>query len=125
MARCSVDIPTPRTKQRNEICERYGYKCVYCGRKFKDSFEDWMLLTVEHVIPYKELKKEGNHRENDMENKRCACRTCNNMSTRLVAGFEKLRFEERIKKVLNKKKRDILKRREKFRQFYDECVNPK
>ena len=84
-----------------------------------------MALTVEHVIPYKELKKEEKGQEKDKNNMRCACRICNNMSTRLVAGFEKLPFQERIEKVLKEKKKDILKRREEFEQFYKGCVNPK
>ena len=124
MVSCSEDFPTRWTEKREKICKKDNYTCVYCGEKFKDSFKDWMTLTVEHVIPYKQLKKEGKGQEKDEKNMRCACRICNNLNTRHVAESKKLLFQERIEEVLEEKKKVILERRKVFEQFYNGCVNP-
>lgn len=85
-----------------------------------------VTLTVEHVIPYKELKKEGKGLENDERNLRVACRICNNMRTRIdLSEFKDFPLEERIERVLVAKRKAILERRNDFKKFYTECINPK
>lgn len=124
MADCKGESETSLMGYGTHIFKKYDYTCIYCGRKFKDKFEDWMLLTVEHVIPYKDLEKEGKGLERDLRNQRAACRVCNNMRTRIdLSEFEKLPFEQRIRKVLGVKRKAILERRKDFEKFYNECVN--
>lgn len=126
MVNCKGESGTSLMGYGKDIFYKYDYTCVYCGKKFKDKFEDWMLLTVEHVIPSSELKKEGNGLEKDGRNLRAACRICNNLKNRIdLSEFEDLPFEERIEKVLETKKKAILDRRKEFEKFYNECINPK
>jgi 5-methylcytosine-specific restriction endonuclease McrA len=126
MVDCKGETGTSLMGYGRELFKKYDYTCVYCEMKFKDRFEDWMLLTVEHVIPYKKLKKEAEEKERDERNLRVACRICNNMRTRIdVKEFDHLPFEERIAKVLEKKKKAISERRNEFEKFYNECINPK
>ena len=38
-----------------DLFKKYDYTCVYCENYFGDSFENWMRLTREHVIPVSRL----------------------------------------------------------------------
>ncbi|MHB1708614.1 MAG: HNH endonuclease [Thermoplasmataceae archaeon] len=120
---CEGESDTSLMGYGREIFRKGNYTCVYCGRNLKDNFLDWMQLTVEHVIPYKQLKAEGNGLENDVRNKRAACAVCNNMRTRAnFDEFKELPFEERIEKTLKKKRELIKSRIADFKKFYDECI---
>ena len=59
MDNCKGEPSTSLMGYGRKIFERDDYTCVYCGRKFKNDFWDWMLLTVEHVIPQNQKNEEN------------------------------------------------------------------
>jgi len=59
MDNCKGEPSTSLMGYGRKIFEKDDYTCVYCGRKFKDDFWSWMLLTVEHVMPQSQIKKKN------------------------------------------------------------------
>ncbi len=81
------------------LFKKYNYTCVHCGKYFRGSFEDWMQLTREHVIPYKKLINEDAKYKKYENNFRVACAICNNMGTRAdFSTYDSLPIDERIEK---------------------------
>jgi 5-methylcytosine-specific restriction endonuclease McrA len=54
------------TKRKQEVLERHGYRCVYCGVR-----HDPVDLTVDHVQP---RLKGGDHSDGNLV---ACCRACN------------------------------------------------
>ena len=52
---CKGEPVTSLMGYSRDLFKQYNYTCVYCGKYFGDSFENWMQLTREHVIPYERL----------------------------------------------------------------------
>lgn len=122
-SKCKGEPDTSLMGYSRDLFRKENYKCVYCGKYFGDSFENWMQLTREHVIPYKQLNGDDSKYKDDPRNLRAACSICNNMKTRAkFTEFEKLPFEERVEKTLQAKRKIILDRRKQFENFYDNCV---
>jgi len=97
--------------------------CVYCGKYFGGSFEDWMQLTRERVIPYKRLINDDAKYRNYEKNLSVACAICNNMRTwSYFSEYDDLPIDERIEKTLEAKRKLILERRKEFEKFYETCV---
>src|SRR5216684_1800740 len=77
-------------KPKNKTNARYGYdfellqltrqtKCAYCQVSLVDSFDHWLTLSVDHVVPTKEAKRLGislNYSE-DFVNLVLCCVPCN------------------------------------------------
>ncbi len=123
---CKGETGTSLMGYSRDLFKKYDYKCVYCGKYFGGSFEDWMQLTREHVIPYKKLTNEDAKYKDYENNLRVACAICNNMRTRAdFSEYDSLQIDERIERVLVAKKELILKRREEFERFYEMCVKGK
>ena len=59
-----------RTLKGTNARREYGHwlvengqsSCVYCGMSLVDSYEHWLLLTVDHVIPVSESDRKEGHR---------------------------------------------------------------
>jgi|ACXJ01.1.fsa_nt_gi 5-methylcytosine-specific restriction endonuclease McrA len=120
---CRGEKDTSLMGYSRRLFEEYNYTCIYCHKYCGGSFEEWMQLTREHVIPYTQLTGEDQKYRNDKRNLRVACKICNNMRTR--ANFDKYKgmpFEERIDKIIEEKRKIILKRRSEFEKFYNECI---
>jgi hypothetical protein len=56
-----------------------GTACVYCGRELGDSYEAWLDVSVDHVVPGETVKRLGYSGEwiEDIANIVTACRACN------------------------------------------------
>lgn len=54
-----------------KVYRRDQFKCQYCGLDGLHSFENWLVLTVDHVHPH--ARGGGRH----MENLVTACQPCN------------------------------------------------
>ena len=56
-----------------------GACCAYCGRELGETYEAWLDLSVDHVIPTNTVKVLGYPREwvADLLNLVTACRACN------------------------------------------------
>ena len=123
---CKGETGTSLMDYSRDLFKKYNYTCIYCGKYFGGSFEDWMQLTREHVIPFKKLAKDDPENRNNENNYRVACAICNNMRTRAdFSEYDSLPIDERINKVLVAKKELILKRRKEFERFYEMCVKGK
>lgn len=70
-----------RQRIRHEVCERHGWKCYYCNRDFLRSIDDFLLLTMDHVVPTSEG---GAHC--DPNNMVPACTVCNETKGALMAN---------------------------------------
>jgi len=84
--------PRPRMAEvvRMDVFERDGFSCVYCG---KSSYEDRVILEVDHLIPISGGGTEAT------ENLVTACRSCNHAKgTRIIAEEIRKRIEIRTKK---------------------------
>ena len=120
---CKGEPGTSLMGYSRDLFKKYNYTCIYCGKYFGDSFENWMQLTREHVIPYKRLINDDAKYRNYEKNLRVACAICNNMRTRSdFSKFDNLQIDERIEKTLEAKKELILERRKEFQRFYESCV---
>ncbi len=109
------------------VSDRHGNKCAYCGLDFTQSYESWLHMSVDHVIP-RYVIGIGYEPEwvEDLLNHVPCCRTCNEFLNgyRVVApsapqtltGFLNLRdkvFEEKRLKVLPRHQRE----QERFRSW--------
>jgi 5-methylcytosine-specific restriction endonuclease McrA len=58
-----------------------GTACVYCDRGMGESYESWLHLSVDHVIPSGTVKQLGWPREwvEDIANLVTCCRACNEL----------------------------------------------
>lgn len=54
-----------------KVFQRDQFKCQYCGLDGLASFENWMLLTIDHVHPYSRGGPRHSH------NQVTACQPCN------------------------------------------------
>ena len=120
---CKGENGTSLMGYSRDLFKQYNYTCVYCGKYLGGSFENWMQLTREHVIPYKRLVNDDSKYRNYEKNLRVACAICNNMRTRsYFPEYYSLPIDERIEKTLVAKKKLILERRDEFQRFYESCV---
>lgn len=56
-----------------------GTACAYCGREMGESYDSWLDLSIDHVIPGETVKRLGWRREwvDDLANFVTCCRACN------------------------------------------------
>jgi 5-methylcytosine-specific restriction endonuclease McrA len=91
-------------KTREEVWEKYGRKCSYCGRDL-----EYKQLQVDHIKPYwHNLVKEGkdfkrrNKGEHEVENFNPSCSRCN----RWKSTYTIEQFRGEIQKQLERLRRD-------------------
>ncbi len=83
------------------ILKRDHYRCQYCGLDGSTSFENYLVMTVDFVVP----RARGGKKES--RNLVTACRPCN-----LIKG-------RRVFKNFEEAKAYVLKRREELRQEWE------
>ncbi len=84
-----------------KVFERDHFKCQYCGLDAKQRFEDWLIMTIDHVHPY----ARGGSRK--LDNLVTACRPCN-----LLKGKRPFATLEDAKKYVVAKREEWLQRYE-------------
>ena len=85
-----------------KVFRRDHFKCQYCGLDGLHHFENWLVLTIDHVHP----RAHGGTRK--MDNLVTACRPCNLMKgKRIFATFEQA-------------KKFVLEKREEWHKLYHE-----
>jgi len=64
--------------------------CAYCGRNFVDSYENWLNIALDHVIPISVCSGLGFAAEwvDDYANKVLACSACNGFRNRFRPPFD-------------------------------------
>ena len=83
----------------DEILLRDRFTCAYCGFR-GDSFEKWMLLSIDHIIP-RYIKE-----DNSDKNLTVACLSCNSITNKA----EVLPDEGR-KQIIEKKRKIVMEHR--------------
>ena len=98
-----MDVSGSLKDYGSDIYRRDKYQCQYCELDGK-TFENWLNLTIDHVIP----KAQGG--SENASNKVTACRACNTFENRAhIDNFEQ-------------KKKLILAKREENRQWWESNV---
>ena len=83
-----------------KVFQRDHFKCQYCGLDGLERFENWLVLTVDHLYP---AARGGSRR---MDNLVTACQPCN-----VLKGKQVFPSREKIREYL-------LVRREEWRHLY-------
>ena len=98
--------PSPHLSREEamKVFTRDKFKCHYCGLDGAGNFENWLILTIDHIHPH----AKGGVRH--MDNLVTACQPCN-----IIKG-------KRIYKSLQEAKEYVLAKREEWRQRYQEQV---
>ena len=76
-------VPRLPREEAMKVFKRDHFRCQYCGLDGLHRFENWLILTVDHVHPH--ARGGGRH----MENLVTACQPCNLLKgKRVYASFE-------------------------------------
>lgn len=119
---------TARTGYGLPVFRQCGYVCVYCGLDMRATFENWLQLSVDHVIP-RQMKDHGFEEAliEDITNLVTCCRACNDFGNRyLVAGDAPTSddaFYDLRDRVFRHRKETILARREAERVAYERAMD--
>jgi 5-methylcytosine-specific restriction endonuclease McrA len=94
--------PSPHLSREDamKIFKRDHFKCHYCGLDGLHRFENWLILTIDHIHPH----AKGGSRH--MDNLVTACQPCN-----LIKG-------KRVFKSFEEAKDYVLSKREEWRQVF-------
>ncbi|HZH97623.1 MAG TPA: hypothetical protein VEX38_01515 [Fimbriimonadaceae bacterium] len=103
-----------------ESMKRDGFRCRYCGLDGTASFENWLQLTEEHLLP------KGHPERSNPEFIVCACNFCNCADNRYFdlavsrgLSLDGLSAEE----LIEQRRPFVLHTREKYREFWEERVS--
>jgi len=102
-----------------KIHQRDNFKCRYCGADGTKSFDTWLSLSCDHLLP-----KDNPNREND-DYKVTACRFCNEADNHYLDEAEKrsLKFDGLSPDQLVEQRRPyVLARREEYKSFWEKNV---
>ena len=102
------NVPQLKREEALQVFERDYFKCQYCGLDMLSSFENWMLLTVDHIHAY----ARGGAPE--MENQVTSCQPCNT-----IKGTREFRSLEEARKYVHGKRAEwekVYQEQEKGRQ---------
>ena len=122
-----------RRKDGHWLVKRGQSSCAYCEMSLIDSYEHWLLLTVDHVIPRKEghrLRIPRDWRES-YSNIVLACSGCNGFRNRYEISWQEHKeflseseFLELRDRVFQERKALIEKARNREKHFYTDHVAP-
>lgn len=104
------------------VHKRDGFKCRYCGMDGTGSFDDWLRLSWDHLLP-KDHEKRDDH-----DFIVTACMFCNTADNQYFRHAEKrgLRFDGMTPdELVEQRKPYVMKTRQSYREFWDEFVQPK
>jgi len=98
--------PSPHISREHamQVFKRDQFKCIYCGLDGQHDFENWMILTIDHVHPH----AKGGSRH--MDNLVTACQPCN-----ILKG-------KREFKTLQEAKDYVTAKRAEWRQVFEAQV---
>lgn len=102
-----------------KIHQRDHFKCVYCGADGAQSFETWLTLSWDHLLP------KGHPQRNNPEFIVTACNFCHTADNRYFDYAEQrgLRFDILDRDFLVSQRLSyVLKTRQSYRQFWEEHV---
>jgi hypothetical protein len=103
------------------IHQRDGFRCRYCGLDGSASFENWLCLSEDHLLP------KGDPRRNDVEFRVTACMFCNTADNRYfdLASKRGLSFDGLSPEELVAQRQPFVQAtRENYREFWAARVRP-
>lgn len=100
------DKPRISRAEALKVFQRDQFKCQYCGMDGLASFENWMLLTIDHVHPY----AHGGARHS--QNQVTACQPCNT-----IKGTHRFATIEQARQF-------VLAKRMEWRDVYEKDFRP-
>ena len=98
--------PAPHLRREDaiKIFKRDHYKCRYCGLDGRAAFENWLIMTIDHVHPH----AKGGARS--MTNLVTACQPCN-----ILKG-------KRVFKSAEEAREYVLAQRQEWRRVFQDQV---
>lgn len=103
------------------VHSRDGFRCVYCGLDGRQSFEAWLSLSWEHLLP------KGDPRRDDHDFIVAACVFCNIADNQyFVRAAERgLSFANKTRQQLVEQRRPyVMRTRHAYREFWEANVRP-
>jgi 5-methylcytosine-specific restriction endonuclease McrA len=103
------------------IHQRDQYVCCYCGADGKMSFEVWLTLTSEHLLP------KGHPNRDNPHYIVTACQFCNTADNRYFdkAAEYHLQFDNMTpEQLIEQRKPYVAKVRREYRAFWESKVKP-
>ena len=103
----------------HEILKRDGFKCRYCGLDGTKSFDKWLTLSWDHLLP------KGHPERDNPEFIVAACNFCNTADNRYFDSLEKrgLTLDGLSQNELVEQRKLFVKEtRNKYYQFWSENV---
>jgi hypothetical protein len=98
--------------------ERDDYTCRYCGADGRKSFDVWLSLSVDHLLPVGHPDREKD------EFKVTACRFCNEADNQYFKKYD-LSFDGLTPDELLEQRRPYVQAvRDKYKEFWEENVKP-
>jgi hypothetical protein len=102
----------------HRIYERDNYTCRYCGVDGRKSFDVWLTLSVDHLLPVGHPDREKD------AFKVTACRFCNEADNHYFTKYA-LNFDEMSPEQLLEQRRPYVQAvRDKYKEFWEENVKP-
>ena len=120
------------------LVERGQTSCAYCGISLLDSYEHWLLLTVDHVVPVSDKDRREGHRlgipkswHESYSNIVLACSGCNGFRNHYKVSWQERKewldeaeFFELRDRVFQEKAALIEEARNSEISFYNDHVAP-
>jgi 5-methylcytosine-specific restriction endonuclease McrA len=102
----------------HRIYQRDNFTCRYCGTDGRTSFEVWLTLSIDHLLPVGHPDREQD------EFKITACRFCNEVDNQYFTKYG-LIFDNKTPDELIEQRRPYVQAvRDKFKKFWEENVKP-
>lgn len=114
---------TARSGYGPPVFEQCGYECVYCGLDMRATFESWLQLSVDHVVPA-QMARRGYPADlvEDVTNLVTCCRACNDFGNRFTVQDPPPTSDDAFydirDRVFRERKAAIRAKREQERSIY-------
>lgn len=98
---------------------RDNFTCRYCGLDGQQSFDNWLSLTEDHLLP------KGHPNRDEMEFRVTACQFCNTADNQYFRMAEKrgIKFDGlTTEELVAQRKSYVLKTRQSYREFWETQV---
>ena len=102
-----------------EVHKRDGFKCRYCGADGAKSFDTWLALTWDHLLP------EGHPNRDNIDFVVTACAFCSTADSRYFDQAKKhgLKFDDMTPEELIAQRLPYVKKtRQSYREFWEKRV---
>ncbi len=99
-----------------KIYERDNFTCQYCGIDGKKSFDVWLTLSVDHLLPV------GHPDREEDAFKVTACRFCNEADNQYFTKYGFSFDGKKPEELIEQRRLYVQMRRDEYREFWEENV---